>query len=179
MESEADDHPLRVGRGRASALGLDRVVETHRDELQKRAVAYINSDGNGRASSRRWFTRLTTLINDVTTDIQDPEKHILLQQRARLQQIGPGAQYRGARRDEKNNDVRIRALGDGSDYTAFIDYAGVSALNIVYGGEDDADSYHSIYDDFSWYTKFMDTDFSYGARWHKLGNAVMRLADAE
>ena len=76
--------------------------------------------------------------------------------------------------------MRIRALGDGSDYTAFIDHAGVSALNIGYGGEDDGDAYHSIYDDFSWYTKFMDTDFSYGRALAQTGGtAVMRLADAD
>jgi N-acetylated-alpha-linked acidic dipeptidase len=162
-------------------LGSTEWVETHRDELQKRAVAYINSDGNGRGFFHAGGSHdLQHLINDVTTDIQDPEKHISVQQRARLQQIAraPNTEERAEMR--KSNDVRIRALGDGSDYTAFIDYAGVSALNIGYGGEDDADSYHSIYDDFSWYTKFMDTDFSYGRALAQTGGtAVMRLADAD
>ena len=54
------------------------------------------------------------------------------------------------------------------------------ALNIGYGGENDADAYHSIYDDFSWYTKFVDTDFSYGRALAQTGGtAVMRLADAD
>jgi N-acetylated-alpha-linked acidic dipeptidase len=76
--------------------------------------------------------------------------------------------------------MRIGALGDGSDYAAFIDHAGISALNIGYGGENDADAYHSIYDNFSWYTKFMDTDFSYGRALAETGGSVvMRLADAD
>jgi len=55
-----------------------------------------------------------------------------------------------------------------------------SALNLGYGGENDGDSYHSIYDDLSWYTKFMDTDFSYGRALAQTGGtAVMRLADAD
>jgi N-acetylated-alpha-linked acidic dipeptidase len=39
--------------------------------------------------------------------------------------------------------------------------------------------YHSIYDDFYWYTHFADTDFAYGrALAQTAGTAVMRLADA-
>src|SRR5208282_6898553 len=70
--------------------------------------------------------------------------------------------------------------GDGSDYTAFMDHAGISALNLGYGGENDADAYHSIYDDFYWYTKFVDTDFSYGRTLAQTGGTtVLRLADAD
>jgi N-acetylated-alpha-linked acidic dipeptidase len=162
-------------------LGSTEWVETHRDELQKHAVAYINSDSNGRGFFRAGGTHdLQHLINDVTRDIQDPEKHISVQQRAHLQHIAraPNAEERAEIR--KSNDVRIGALGDGSDYTAFMDHAGISALNIGYGGENDADSYHSIYDDFYWYTKFVDTDFSYGRALAQTGGtAVMRLADAD
>jgi N-acetylated-alpha-linked acidic dipeptidase len=40
--------------------------------------------------------------------------------------------------------------------------------------------YHSIYDDFYWYTHFADTNFVYGrALAQTAGTAVMRLADAE
>ena len=40
--------------------------------------------------------------------------------------------------------------------------------------------YHSIYDDFYWYTHFSDDDFVYGrALSQTVGTSVMRLADAE
>ncbi len=40
--------------------------------------------------------------------------------------------------------------------------------------------YHSIYDDFYWYTHFSDTDFVYGrALAQTAGTAVMRMADAD
>lgn len=40
--------------------------------------------------------------------------------------------------------------------------------------------YHSIYDDFYWYTHFADTEFAYGrALAQTAGTAVMRLADAD
>ena len=71
------------------------------------------------------------------------------------------------------------ALGSGSDYTAFIDHLGVASLNLGYGGEDDGGIYHSIYDDFYWYTRFSDTEFVYGrALAQTAGLVVLRLADA-
>jgi N-acetylated-alpha-linked acidic dipeptidase len=72
------------------------------------------------------------------------------------------------------------ALGSGSDYTAFIDHLGIASLNIGFGGEGGSGIYHSIYDDFNWYTKFDDSDFTYGrALAQTVGLAVLRLADAE
>jgi hypothetical protein len=71
-------------------------------------------------------------------------------------------------------------LGDGSDFTAFQDFAGISTLNVEYAGEDDGTQYHSIYDDFYWYTHFVDTNFVYGrALAQTIGTAAMRLADAD
>ncbi len=162
-------------------LGSTEWVETHRDELQKHAVAYINSDSNGRGFFHAGGSHdLQRLINDVAGDIQDPEKNISVQQRARLQRIANAHNSEDRAEIRKSNDLRIGALGDGSDYAPFIDHAGISALNLGYGGENDGDSYHSIYDDLSWYTKFMDTDFSYGRALAQTGGtAVMRLADAD
>jgi N-acetylated-alpha-linked acidic dipeptidase len=161
-------------------LGSTEWVETHGDELKKHTVAYINSDSNGRGFLYAGGTHdLQHFINDVAREIDDPEKHMAVQQRAKLRQI------QHAKEDDrseirKEGDVRIGALGDGSDYTAFQDHDGISSLNIGYGGEDEADAYHSIYDDFYWYTHFMDTDFSYGRALAQTGGtAVMRLADAD
>jgi len=162
-------------------LGSTEWAETHADELQKHTVAYINSDSNGRGFFSAGGTHdLEHFVNDVTREIQDPEKHITVQQRERLQRISRTHAAEERAEIRKRNDVRINALGDGSDYTAFADHLGISALNIGYGGEYDGDAYHSIYDDFAWYTKFVDTDFSYGRALAQTGgSAVMRLADAE
>jgi N-acetylated-alpha-linked acidic dipeptidase len=49
-----------------------------------------------------------------------------------------------------------------------------------FSGEDEEGIYHSIYDDFYWYTHFSDTNFVYGrALAQTVGTSVMRLADAE
>ncbi len=162
-------------------LGSTEWVETHMDDLQKHAVAYINSDSNARGFFHAAGSHdLERLINEVTRDIKDPEKDMSVWQRARLRQIARAANPEERAEVRKRNDLRIGALGDGSDYTAFLDHAGISALNIGYGGEDEADAYHSIYDDFYWYTHFVDPDFSYeGALAQTGGTAIMRLADAD
>jgi N-acetylated-alpha-linked acidic dipeptidase len=162
-------------------LGSTEWVETHGDELQKHAAAYINSDSNGRgffhASGSHDLEKLT---NDVIREIQDPEKNIPVWQRARLSRIANAKNQEDRAEIRKRAELTIGALGDGSDYASFLDHAGISALNIGYGGENDADSYHSIYDDFYWYTHFVDTDFSYGRTLAQTGGtAVMRLADAD
>src|SRR5439155_21309872 len=80
----------------------------------------------------------------------------------------------------QRTDLRIGALGSGSDYTVFLDHLGIATLNMGYGGEGEGGIYHSIYDDFYWYTHFDDTDFIYGqALAQTAGTAVMRLTDAE
>jgi N-acetylated-alpha-linked acidic dipeptidase len=162
-------------------LGSTEWVETHGDELQKRAVAYINSDSNGRGYFNAGGTHdLEHFINDIIREIQDPEKHISVEQRARLRRIARAETAEERSEIRKRHDLKIGALGDGSDYTAFMDHAGISSLNIGYGGENDGDAYHSIYDDFYWYTHFVDTDFSYGRALAETGGtAIMRLADAE
>ena len=73
--------------------------------------------------------------------------------------------------DEERNKLRakpawpIDALGSGSDYTAFLDFAGVASLNLAYGGADESNGvYHSAYDDFYWFTHFDDPTFGYEPR---------------
>jgi N-acetylated-alpha-linked acidic dipeptidase len=76
--------------------------------------------------------------------------------------------------------LRIGALGSGTDFTGFIDHLGIATLDMAYGGEDDGGIYHSIYDDFYWYTHFSDTNFVYGrAMAQTVGTSVLRLADAQ
>ena len=89
----------------------------------------------------------------------------------------PAEDRKSATKIRNRADLRMGALGSGSDYTAFLDHLGIASLNLGYGGEDGGGIYHSIYDDFYWYTHFADTDFRYGrALAQTVGMAVMRLA---
>jgi N-acetylated-alpha-linked acidic dipeptidase len=91
-----------------------------------------------------------------------------------------------ARTDEDKNelktraDLRISALGSGSDYTPFIQHIGIASLNTGFGGEGGGGVYHSIYDSFAWYTKFSDGTFEYGRALAQVnGTIVKRMADAD
>ena len=162
-------------------LGSVEWVETHVDELKKHAVAYINSDSNGRGFIDTGGTQdLESFISGVAREIQDPETKMTAFERAHLESIG-SAKSADERKELRNrNNLVVDALGDGSDFTAFQDFAGISTLNVEYGGEEDGTQYHSIYDDFYWYTHFVDTDFVYGrALAQTIGTAMMRLADAD
>src|SRR4029078_5178713 len=77
-------------------------------------------------------------------------------------------------------DLRMGALGSGWDYTVFMDHFGVASVNLGFGGEDQGGIYHSIYDDFYWYTHFSDGDFVYGKALAQLaGTSVIRMANAD
>jgi N-acetylated-alpha-linked acidic dipeptidase len=161
-------------------LGSTEWGETHAAELKEHAVAYFNSDGNGRGYFRAEGSHsLENFVNDVAKDIEDPETKMSVWKRVRLVDISSAApQPRTELRSRA--DLRIPALGSGSDYTVFLDHLGVASVNLGYGGEDKGGQYHSVYDDFYWYTHFQDTDFSYGrALAQTAGTMVLRMADAD
>ena len=161
-------------------LGSTEWVETHEKELNEHAVAYINTDGNGRGFLNASGSHsLERFINGVARDISDPETGFSIWKRrqAAIVARSPADDRKEAR---ERPDLRIGALGSGSDYTPFVQHAGIASLNISFGEEDDDGIYHSIYDDFYFYTRFLDTDFAYGrAMAQTVGTAVIRLADAD
>jgi N-acetylated-alpha-linked acidic dipeptidase len=161
-------------------IGSTEWVEAHAAELKQKAVAYVNSDSNSRGYLRAQGSHsLEKLVNQVAREITDPQKQLSVWKRLQLSTIANSSG--DARKEARERpDLRIGALGSGSDYTAFIDHLGVASLNLGYGGEDGGGIYHSIYDDFYWYSHFSDADFVYGrALAQTAGTAVMRLADAE
>ncbi len=161
-------------------LGSTEWVETHADELRAHAVAYLNSDTNSRGYlGMEGSHSLEKFINGVAMDVEDPESGVSSWKRLQASRILNGSP--DARRDAREReDLRISALGSGSDYSSFIDHLGVASLNLGYGGEDDGGIYHSIYDDFYWFTHFSDSSFVYErALAQAAGIAVLRLANAD
>ena len=73
------------------------------------------------------------------------------------------ADKEAAKRAREGQDLRLGALGSGSDFTPFLQHLGLATLNVGYGGEDDTDGvYHSNYDSFDHYVRFGDPGFAYG-----------------
>jgi N-acetylated-alpha-linked acidic dipeptidase len=162
-------------------LGSTEWVEDHEQELREKAAVYINTDGNGRGFLNAGGSHaLEGFINNVARDIDDPETKESVWKRMQARALvsaapGPRAEVRS------RTDLRIGALGSGSDYSPFLQHAGIPSLNLSFAGFDESDGiYHSIYDDYYHFTKFLDTDFTYGrALAQTVGTAVIRLADAD
>ncbi len=161
-------------------IGSTEWVEHHADELRQKAVVYINSDSTGKG----WFGAggshtLEKFVNDVTRSVTMPGSERTLWEASwtRRQEMLRGDEERRAQR--RRLELPISALGSGSDYTPFLDHLGIASLNIGMGGDSGGGIYHSIYDSFTWYTRFSDTTFEYGRTLTQAaGTMTMRLADA-
>ena len=156
-------------------LGSTEWVEYNLKDIQDKMVAYINTDGTGVGFLGVGGSHsLEKLVNEVTSVVMDPIHNVTLQERNRARlRISNNA-------DSERKDLRIYPLGAGSDYTAFIHHAGISSLNLGFGGESGGGSYHSIYDTYEHYKRFSDGDFIYGITLAKVNaRLVLRLSESE
>ncbi|HVG22534.1 MAG TPA: transferrin receptor-like dimerization domain-containing protein [Thermoanaerobaculia bacterium] len=161
-------------------LGSTEWVETHLAELREHAVVYINSDSIDRGFFDAGGSHtLERFVTEVVRDVQDPERGVSVLERARAKQVvDADADKRKELRERKL--FRLDALGSGSDYTPFLQHAGIAALNVGYGGEGEYGVYHSAYDSFNHYTRFGDPAFDYGVVMAKTtGRMMLRLANAD
>ncbi len=157
-------------------LGSTEWAEHHADELREKAVAYINTDGNGRGFLNMGGSHtLERLINEVAREVQDPQTGVSVWERAQARRAVSGDDEATAR-----PDLRISPLGSGSDYTPFLQHLGIASLNVSYGGENGGGSYHSQFDSFEHYTRFGDPGFYYGVTLSKTtARLALRLANAD
>jgi N-acetylated-alpha-linked acidic dipeptidase len=152
-------------------IGSTEWVEDHLEELQQKTVAYINTDGNGRGFLGAGGSHsLQAMVKEVAADVMDPQKGVSVAERLGARDLLNGG----------DGNPGLYALGSGSDYTPFIQHAGIAALNIGFGGENSGGEYHTIYDTYEHYKRFKDPDLAYGIALAKTaGRIVLRLANAE
>ena len=170
-------------------LGSTEWAETHAEELQHKAVLYLNSDTNSRGFLEVGGSHsLQRLVNDVAVSVKDPETGVTSEERLRAKTLVDGYEKGASEREKKDakiaaagGDLAIEALGSGSDFTPFLQHLGVTSLSIQYGGESDqAGVYHSSYDSFDHYLRFGDPGFVYGiAETETVGHVILRVADAD
>src|SRR3989454_6012852 len=156
-------------------LGSTEWAEAHADELRAKAVAYYNSDSNekgwlGVAGSHA----LERFFAELARDVPQPG--------------GPGSvldAWRDHQRRERSRDTTadtvftIGALGSGSDYTAFLDHLGLPTANLAYGGAGQSGIYHSIYDTWTFYERFLDSAYTYETlQAQTMTTVLLRTADA-
>ncbi len=152
-------------------IGSTEWVEDHKKELQEKVVAYINTDGNGRGFLGAGGSHtLQAMVSEVAGVVTDPQKGVSIKERRNALSMLNGGE----------EGFELYALGSGSDYTPFIQHAGIAALNLGFGGENGGGEYHTIYDTYPHYKRFKDPDFAYGvALANTAGRIVLRLANAD
>ena len=78
----------------------------------------------------------------------------------------------------EGEEVHVGDLGSGSDFTPFLQHAGVPATDV--GSTGPYGVYHSAFDDFAWYTQNADPHFLYLQQMARiLGLEALRMADAD
>lgn len=162
-------------------IGSTEWAESHADELKQKAAMYINSDMNMRGYLFMSGSHiLEKFINSVARDIEDPETQLSVWKRRQLQEIANAEDEEKLSALRENPEIKVNAIGSGSDYTVFLDHLGIASLNLGYFGEGGYGVYHSIYDSYHWFSKFGDSDFVYGkALAQTAGTAMLRFASAD
>jgi N-acetylated-alpha-linked acidic dipeptidase len=169
-------------------LGSTEWAEDHGTELQKKAVLYINSDGNGRGILNVGGSEdLEKFVSQTLAGIVDPETKASVdaRRRAHLRMAGPmGDDHDKAMAKQAADaakDMPLEPLGSGSDYSAYLQHLGLETLDYGYGGEGRSSGvYHSRYDTYEHHSRFVDPGFVYDAMLAKtVGRAVIAAADAD
>ncbi len=161
-------------------LGSTEWAEHWAGELGDKAVVYINSDSNGRGFFWAGGSHtLEQLVNEVARDVTDPQTGVTVAER-RKAAIALGDDDELRQQVEQSGEIPLFALGSGSDYSPFLQHLGIASLNIGFGGEGQYGQYHSVYDSFDHYRRFMDPEFQYGVALAAVGGRLLlRLANAD
>jgi N-acetylated-alpha-linked acidic dipeptidase len=162
-------------------LGSTEFVEDHDNELQQKAIVYINSDSNGRGFLGQGGSQaLETFMDEITKQVPDPQTGVSVFERRRASDLVNAKSVKDKKEILERKGILLEALGSGSDFSGFLQHLAIPTLDIGFGGEDAGGDYHSIYDSYDNYQRFKDPEFKYGvALSQTTGHAVLRMADAD
>ena len=160
-------------------MGSTEWVEEHARELSRKAVAYLNTDGMGRGFVSVGASHtLERFFNQLLSDVKDPQTKLSIGERRRAR-IRINGNEKAVSELTNRPDLRVAALGSGSDYTAFLHHLGIASANLSFGGEAESGSYHTLYDTHEHFHRFIDPGNAYGTVLAELaGRATLRLANA-
>jgi N-acetylated-alpha-linked acidic dipeptidase len=170
-----------------SLLGSTEWVETHAEELKRKALLYINTDNNGRGFLYSEGSQdLQHFVDQAAGDVLDPQTGVPVPQRSRAQILASSyTDPKSVRPDlvdaaKSGGELPMAAVGAGSDYSPFVQHLGIASVNLGFGGEDfSGGSYHSAYDTFYHVMHFDDPGLAYGAALSKVvGRLVLRASAA-
>jgi N-acetylated-alpha-linked acidic dipeptidase len=143
------------------------------------AVAYFNVDVavSGPDFSASAVPSLKQFLRDLTRSVPSPVSGTVYQQ-WRMERREDNEHQGSNAPPTSDEEVRVGDLGSGSDFTPFLQHAGVPSTDI--GSEGPYGVYHSTFDDFAWYTQNADPHFAYLQEMARiLGLEALRMADAD
>lgn len=169
-------------------IGSTEWVEQHEAQLSN-AAAYFNMDVavSGPKFGASAVPSLKQFLRDVTKVVPSPKGGTVYEAwqkggqpdapstQSPTEAIGdsrrtPAAQLKG--------DAPVGDLGSGSDYTAFLQHLGIPSTDVSSSGPYGV--YHSVFDNFAWFKKYGDPDFTYEQQMARVfGLEAVRMADAD
>lgn len=169
-------------------MGSTEWGEQHEADLAN-AVAYFNMDTavSGPKFGASAVPSLKQFLRDVSKVVLSPKGGTLYDDWHKTTQPGGDGiqspteaigENRRIPAAQTTTDVPVGDLGSGSDYTVFLQHLGVPSSDISSTGSYGV--YHSVFDNFNWFTKFADPDFVYEQEMARVfGIAAIRMADAD
>jgi len=169
-------------------IGSTEWGEQHASDLAN-APAYFNMDVavSGAKFGASSVPSLKQFLRDVTKVVPSPKGGMLYDDWRKGNQ--PGAENAQAPTEaigdtgrlpaaQGKSDVPVGDLGSGSDYTVFLQHLGVPSTDVSSTGSYGV--YHSVFDNFNWFKKFGDPDFTYEQEMARVyGIEAIRMADAD
>ena len=159
-------------------IGSTEWVEQHAQALDH-AVAYFNVDVavSGPDFTAAAVPSLKQFMREIAKSVPSPVGNTVYQE------------WRANRHSENEHrasnapavpgeEVRVSDLGSGSDFTPFLQHAGVPSTDIGSGGPYGV--YHSAFDNYAWYVQNADPHFTYLQQMARvLGLEALRMADTD
>ena len=159
-------------------IGSTEWAEQNAKALE-RAVAYFNTDVavSGPDFSAAAVPSLIQFLREVARSVPSPLGGTVYDQ-WKAERSGSNEHRASNAPPEAVEEVHVGDLGSGSDFTPFLQHAGVPSTDISSSGPYGV--YHSVFDNFAWYTQNADPRFLYLQEMARvLGLEVLRMADAD
>lgn len=168
-------------------IGSTEWVEQYSKEMAN-AAAYFNMDVavSGSNFGASAVPSLKTFVRDVTRMVPNAKGEgtvydVWKQSQAVRRDTRPATDFNAAQTrsgQAQDAEVNVGDLGSGSDYTPFLQHAGVPATDI--GSSGSYGVYHSVFDNFNWYKKFGDPSFIYSQQMSRVfGLQMLHMASAD
>ena len=162
-------------------IGSTEWVEDHAKQLDH-AVAYFNTDVgvSGPEFEASAVPSLKQYVRDVAAEVPAPHGGSVMDAwKAEIPRNGSSASMEEGRSEGPRPAlVQVGDLGSGSDFTPFLQHAGVPSTDI--GSRGRYGVYHSVFDNYAWFTRFADPTFAYEQQQARVfGLEVLHIADAD